>query len=86
MCDIVVATMTIEGFIDNAGINVKISPYVIKKYKTKYQSCFNLSKYINEKIQRKSGFPGNRSSGYAKRSGPSMRCLRTLGIRQLEIL
>ena len=50
MSDKVVATMTIEGFIDNAGINVKISPYVIKKYKTKYQSCFNLSKYINEKI------------------------------------
>ena len=44
MSDKVVATMTI------AGINVKISPYVIKKYKTKYQSCFNLSKYINEKI------------------------------------
>ena len=50
MSDKAVATMTIEGFIDNAGINVKISPYVIKKYKTKYQSCFNLSKYINEKI------------------------------------
>ena len=34
MSDKGVATMTIEGFIDNAGINVKISPYVIKKYKT----------------------------------------------------
>ena len=37
MSDKVVATMTIGGIIENAGINVKISPYVIKKYKTKYQ-------------------------------------------------
>ena len=50
MSDKVVATMTIGGIIENAGINVKISPYVIKKYKTKYQSCFNLSKFINEEI------------------------------------
>lgn len=50
MSDKVVATMTIGGIIENARINVKISPYVIKKYKTKYQSCFNLSKFINEEI------------------------------------
>lgn len=52
MSDKVIPKLMIKGFLEKTGINSKISPYLIKRYKSKYQSCFDLSKFINAEISK----------------------------------
>ena len=50
MSDKVVPKIVFQDLLEQTGIKRKRSPYLIKKYQVKYQSCFDLSKFLNDEI------------------------------------
>ena len=50
MSDKVVPKIVFQDLLEQTGIKGKRSPYLIKKYQVKYQSCFALSKFLNDEI------------------------------------
>ena len=50
MSDKVVPKIVFQGLLAQTGIKGKRSPYLINKYKAKYQSCIDLSKFLNDEI------------------------------------
>ena len=50
MSDKVVPKIVFQDLLEQTGIKGKSSPYLIKKYQVKYQSCFDLSKFLNDEI------------------------------------